>query len=289
MFECLSSTREYPWRAFRYLSDLSIFSITQQEDGLFQALQEMRELTKLELLAPEGRNVQAFVECMVSLTGLKSLVFSDDVPMVVSPEITKRLTLLTQLTQLFLSATPGGHPLSFPKGIIDLSLRTQQGFPTDLFEVLLAMTHLKSLTIVSSKEMHLFHSDGVTPFHFFNKLRQLKALTLWNAFVDRTFLEAFVVLTGLTELRLGGWYARMDPKLVCRQLSLLSNLQVLKIPFPEFLVDSETGMPQGSLPKLRTINLPRYHAVDANTQASLFEAFPCLRNVNTYRRSSTAL
>ena len=258
--------------------------------SFFQALQQMRHLTSLAFIAKSESNMQAFAESMPSLTGLRFLVLSSAVNIPdTSSEITKRLTILTQLTRLHLSDLPGGQSLRFPTGIVDLHLTRQPVCTEDLAGELVDLTNLTSLNFFGFQAMHLFHPEGVTPFHFFKELGQLKALTLSNVCVDHTFFDAFVTLTGLTELRLGGWYARMDPKLVCRQLSLLSNLQVLKIPFPQFLVDSETGMPQGSLPKLRTINLPRYHAVDANTQASLFEAFPCLRNVNTYRRSSTAL
>ena len=253
----------------------------------------MQDLTKLELHAPEGEDILPFVECMEFLTGLKSLVFLDSIPTVVSPQITQRLSIFTQLTQLSLDATPGNHPLRFPKGIVDLGLKTQQSFPTDLLTELVDLTRLEYLCIHSAKEMHLFHTTGVTPFHFFRKLRKLKALTLWNACLDRAFLSAFVALTGLTKLRLGGRKTQMDHSLVCKQLSLLSNLRVLEIPFPERLIDSISGVPQGGLPKLRTIDLPLcrtvdpplYHTIDAKTHASLFDAFPCLRNVNTRGRT----
>ena len=249
----------------------------------------MQDLTRLKLHAPLGANISAFVECIEFLTGLKSLIFLDDIPTVVSPEITKRLTILTQLTQLFLRDSPEAHPLRLPQGIVDLELRTPLSFPTDLPEVLLDMTNLKSLNIRSGRTMHLFHTTGVTPFHLFKRLGQLKALTLWNACLDRPLLDAFVALIGLTELRLGGRKTQVDHGRLCQQVRLLSNLRVLEIPFPERLIDHQAGMLCGGLPKLRTIDLPLYHAIDTNTHASLFEAFPCLRNVNRRGRMPTPL
>ena len=128
--------------------------------------------------------------------------------------------------------------------------------------------------------MHLFHPEGVTPFHFFKELRQLKALTLSNVCVDRPFLEAFVALTGLTKLSLDELYEQMDHEFLCRQLRLLSNLRVLMFPFPaKLLIDSETGVPQGCLSKLRRVcSVPR-GTIDDDTYSALVKAFPCLRYV----------
>ena len=242
----------------------------------------MRHLTSLEFMVRSERDKQAFAESMPSLTGLRSLVLSIDMNIPdTSSEIMKRLTILTRLTRLHLSNSPGGQSLRFPTGIIDLLLTRQLVYPEDLAGELVDLTNLTSLNIASDEEMILFQSDSVTPFHFFEELGQLKTLTLSNVCVDRPFLEAFVALTGLTELNLAGLYEQMmDHESLCRQLRLLSNLKVLEIPFPaKLLIDSETGVPQGCLSKLRRVCSFSRGAIDGDTYSAMVKAFPCLRYV----------
>ena len=81
----------------------------------------------------------------------------------------------------------------------------------------------------------------------------MKTLLTRNICLDPPFLDAFKALTGLTDLCLRGENVPMDHGLVCRQMSLLSNLEVLEIPYPELLVDSKTGVPQRSLSELKNI------------------------------------
>ena len=139
------------------------------------------------------------------------------------------------------------------KKIVDLELSSRKTFPKDLPEELVDLTNLTSLRMHSDRQMRLFHSDALTPIRFFNGLRQLKTLTLWNACLDRPSLDAFAAMTGLTELNLGGRYAQMDDRLVCQQLCLLSNLKMLAIPVPEMLIDSEVVVSRACLPKIRRI------------------------------------
>ena len=249
--------------------------------SFFQALQQMRHLTSLEFMVTSESNMQAFAESMPSLTGLRSLILSDqmNIPNTLSA-IVERLTVLTQLTQLNLSCDLGGQSLRFPKGIVDLLLSSATIFPEDLTEELVDLTNLTSLDISSGEEMHLFHSESVTPFNFFEELGQLKTLVLCSVCLDGPFLDAFTALTGLTELRLCDCCGQMDPILLCQQLSLLSNLRVLEIPFSaELLIDSEAGVPQGCLSKLRTITSPLACTIDSGTYSAMVKAFPCLRNV----------
>ena len=249
--------------------------------SFFQALQQMDHLTSLEFMVTSERDKHAFAESMPSLTGLRSLVLSSAVNIPdTSSEITRRLTILTQLTRLCLSGLPGGQSLRFPTGIIDLHLTRQPVFSEDLVGELVDLTNLTSLKISSFENRHLFHPGNVTPLHFFKELRQLKALTLWNVYLDRPFLEAFVALTGLTKLSLDERYEQMDHEFLCRQLRLLSNLRVLMFPFPiQLLVDSQTEAPQEFLPKLR--KLRGYYLRDAieGDPSALVKAFPCLRDV----------
>ena len=82
------------------------------------------------------------------------------------------------------------------------------------------------------------------------------------------------------ELRLGGRTEQMDHRFICQQLSLLSDLSVLEIPYPKLLVDSQAGVPQGCMPKLRKIVLPlEYIVIDDDTHLAMMKAFPSLRNV----------
>ena len=246
----------------------------------------MHHLTHLEVDGMSESNKQAFAEIMPSLTGLRSLTLSS-----VSqspdfwPEITKRLTVLTQLTNLSLPYLLGDLSLPeqfprFPKGIVDLKIGSWKAFPQDLAESLMDLTNLTSLNICSSDEMHLF--NNVTPFQFFTELGQLKTLRLSNSCLDRPFLDAFEALTGLTALCLDASEPKIDHKVFCKQLSLLSNLKVLKVPFPlKLLVDDETGVPDGSLPKLRRIEGSlKQGTVDHDTYSAMVKAFPCLRYVH---------
>ena len=232
------------------------------------------------------RDKQAFVEIMPSLTGLRSLTLSSvcGTPDL-WPEITKRLTFLTQLTNMSLSYLLGDQSLPeqslrFPKGIIDLEIASLQPFPEDLAETLMDLTNLTSLDISCEKETHLFHN--VTPFQFFTELGQLKTLRLSNSCLDRPFLDAFIALTGLKELCLDASEPKIDHKVFCKQLSLLSHLEVLQIPFPaKLLVDDETGVPDGSLPKLRRIEGSfKQGTVNHDTYSAMVKAFPCLRYVD---------
>ena len=212
----------------------------------------MHHLTRLDFTARSERDEQAFAESMPSLTGLKSLTLSSLNTPGISSEITKRLTVLTHLARLCLHDLQD-HTLCFPKEIVDLELSSPKTFPQDLPEELVDLTNLTSLRMHSDRGMRLFHSDALTPYRFFNGLRQLKTLTLWNACLDHPSLDAFAAMPGLTELNLGGRNAQMDDRLVCQQLCLLSNLKMLTIPVPEMLINSEVVVSRACLPKIRRI------------------------------------
>ena len=241
----------------------------------------MRQLTNLEFIVTSEGDEQGLLESMFSLTGLRSLSLSSGwIIQRIPSEITERLTALTRLTELRLHQLPGDHPLRFPESILDIELHFPNTFPEDLPEALMELKNLTSLNIHNEKETHLFHSGIVTPFDFFNELGQLKALFMWNVCVDPPFLGAFKALAGLTELHLDGTKVQMDHNLVCRQLSFLSNLEKLKIPFPELLVDDEAGVLQGCLPKLRRIYCGCLKGtVEEDIYLAMVKAFPRLRSV----------
>ena len=244
------------------------------------ALQQMGQLTSLDFVFASKTDAQGFSESMHSLTRLRSLVLGYEYANPdMSSEITERLSVLTQLTRLCLPYVRRDRPLRLPKGIVDLNLSSGHSFPEGLSEELVGLTKLTSLQLDSYEEMYLFHSDGMTPIHFFNELGQLKTLSLRNVRLDRPFLDAFVALTGLTKLCFDDVEPEgVDQKLFLQQLCLLSDLRELIIPFPsKLLVDSEVGLPHGSLPKLRKLGRGIRGSVDDNTYSALTKAFPCLR------------
>ena len=247
----------------------------------------MHRLRSLNFAIMSEKNEQEFAETMPSLTGLRSLTLLKYMfhhP--ISTKITEHLTVLAQLTELYLYDAIGSHSLRFPKGIVNLDLQCQKTFPEDPSEELVHLTNLASLNINAGETelLHLFRSDGVTPLHVFKELGQLKTLSLHNVCLDCPFLDAFVALTGLTALRLDGWPVQVDHKLFCQQLRFLSNLKVLKVPFPlNLLVDREAGVPRGCLSKIRRIEGSfTQGTMDGNTYAALVKAFPCLRSVKHF-------
>ena len=275
----LSLTGPSPWRSFLHLSSLTIESCDQRDASFFQALQQMLHLTSLAFTVASERDKQGFVDIVPSLTGLRSLSLSRDNIPGISFEIVNRLSVLSQLTHLDLSDLLGDQPLRLPKGIVDLKLSFDHSLPEGLSEELVGLTQLTSLALYNYQEIYAFHSDGMTPSHFFKELGQLKTLTWFNICMDRPFLDAFVALTGLTKLRIYQIEPkRLDQKLFFRQLGLLSDLRELMIPFPsKLLVDSEVGLPQGCLSKLRKIECsPIQRAKDVGNPA-MAKAFPCLR------------
>ena len=278
----LSLTGPSPWRSFLHLSSLTIDFFDQRDARFFEALQQMRQLTSLEFSFASESDAQCLAESMPSLTGLRSLTLDLGHEFLsILSEITKRLTVLTQLTLLDLSDLLERQPLRFPKGIVDLKIDSWDISAEDLADKLVDLTNLTSLRISSQEEAHLFHSGGVTPLHLFMELGQLKRLKTYNICVDRPFLDAFKALTGLTELRLDGLKQRVDHEVFCQQLRLLSNLKAIRIPFPaKMLVDGEYRVPRGCLTKIREIE--RFSGrdnVDDATYTAMTKAFPCLRKL----------
>ena len=267
--------------SFLHLSGLEISILNQRDMSFFEALQQMDQLTRLDLNVTSEKDKRGLLESMASLTRLRSLALSSGhrIPYIPS-EITERLTFLTQLTQLCLYDLPGDHPLRFPESTLNLTLGVPKIYPEDLLEDLMNLTNLTRLTIYSKEETHLSHSDSVTPFDFFKERRQLKTLRTRNICLDPPFLDAFKALTGLTQLCLSCAKLQMDHGLVCPQLTLLSNLEVLEIPFPKLLVDSETGVPRGSLPKLKNIRRAFPHIyIGEDTSSAMAKVFPCFRSL----------
>ena len=159
----LSLTGPSPWRSFLHLSSLTIGSYVRRDARFFEALQQMRQLTSLTFTVASDRDKSGFLESMPSLTGLRSLSLSYVGIPGISYEITKRLSVLSQLTRLCLSDLLEDQPLRLPKELVDLCLFSKYSFPEDLSEQLAALTDLTSLKMHSYEELHLFHSDGMRP------------------------------------------------------------------------------------------------------------------------------
>ena len=284
----LLSTDAFPWNAFRRLSSLSIHLASQQTDSFFQALTGMQHLTRLDFTAVKERDKQAFAECISSLTGLRSLTLWKEESssiiveitnhLILSPEITDHLTLLTRLTQLSLGSISETQSLRFPTGIVDLKLRSVQGLPPSLAKSIVPLRNLTTLKIqnLCVFDLHmvartLSRHPEIEYSSFANQLITDCVLTSNN------FLNVLGSLTGLTKLHLES-RKRMDPYIVCPRLSCLSNLRALKIySFWDFKKGG-IGLPQLSLPKLRVFVL-RVRDIDTNECRKMWKACPCLKEI----------
>ena len=277
-----SAAEEPPWPAFWHLSSLSMRTTYRRENGIFQALWEMYQLTKLDVAVKDQADQQAFAASMFSLTQIRSLTLKCQMRSGIAPEITERLSILTRLTQLSLADIQGSHSLRLPTGIADFKLKinANRDLPVDVFDVLLPMTNLTSLDIYSVAQLHLFHPQGAEPCRFAQELRDLKVLTTRNVSVDDLFLDALEAMTQLTELRLSS-ARNVDPFLVCPRLSPLSNLRVLSISVRRSFAGCRFEFPPLCLPKLRELDLP-LSDIDANAHRALLKTVPCLRKVSLF-------
>ena len=82
---------------------------------------EVRHLTKVDFYKLGHGGLRAFAECMSSFAGIRSLTLRDK-HRAILPEITERLTILTQLTELYLDPISRSYSLRLPTGIVDLHL-----------------------------------------------------------------------------------------------------------------------------------------------------------------------
>ena len=270
------------WSAFWHLSSLSIRTVYRRESGLFQALWEMYQLTKLDVTIKDQEDQQAFAACTFSLTQIRSLTLRCQMRSGLAPEITGRLSVLTRLTQLSLEDVQGSHSLRLPTGIADLTLKlnSSHDLPVDVLGVLLPMTNLTSLDIHSAAQLHLFRPPGAAPGRFSQELRDLKALTTRNVSVDHLFLDALAAMTELTELRLAS-IRNVDLFLVCHRLSRLSNLRVLSISVRRSFAVCSFEFPPLCFPRLRELDLPLTD-IDVNTYKALLRTLPCLQKVSLF-------
>ena len=253
---------------------------------------EVRHLTKVDFYKLGHGGLRAFAECMSSFAGIRSLTLRDK-HRAILPEITERLTILTQLTELYLDPISRSYSLRLPTGIVDLHLgytMSLVGASLNANEYLIclaSLTNLTSLSIKSSDELRLFHPNCATPSQFSRQLSGLKDLETRNVRVDDLFVDALADMTGLTKLCLVNRLSVVDPYTVCPRLSLLSNLEVLKISCIESRFNSRVGLPQMRLPKLRELNLPLANT-DLSARREVWQMFPCLREFSLSGRRTSA-
>ena len=249
----------------------------------------MRHLTELDVISPDDDDNHTYAECITALTGLKSLTLAKSAASAVSTEVTKCLTLLSQLTRLCLSTSSTGYRLHLPTTIADLSLNFYQDDPPlGMSQALMSLSNLSSLEINSAGILQLFQSDGVTPSCFFKCLSNLKALKTQNVVLCRFCLEALATLPDLTELRFSEPKSQVDPDLTSALLSSFSKLRVLHVPSPQHLIDQLIrGELKGCLSGLREFYLPSNCVLDANMQSAMLKLFPCLRLYRHPTQTST--
>ena len=171
---------------------------------------------------------------------------------------------------------------SFPTGLRSLDFWFLYSPPADFVETLMSMTNLTSLVIRDClKELHLFHSDDVTPSQFSGKLAKLKHLSIRPVAVDDLFLDAVGMLTQLTSLVFGGHTASVDPYALCLHLSNLTELIELKISCLALTSIRNDEFPQLYLPKLRELDFP-LSSTDANICRAMWKTLPCLRKMSFF-------